>query len=73
MPGRDARQATAISRKVVSHLQCSLDGIVSDPGRFVFDRVDYELLMHVKALIDAQDAVLLGRRLCRVVSRRGCE
>lgn len=49
-------------RKVVSYLIYSLDGVVSDPQDWVFDRFDDEMLGHLKALIDRQDTVLLGRR-----------
>ena len=52
-----------MSRKVVSYLIYAVDGVVSDPDRFVFDRFDYEMLAHLKSTIDAQDAVLLGRRM----------
>jgi dihydrofolate reductase len=49
-------------RKVVSYLLYSLDGVIEDPQDWVFDRFDDEMMGHLKALIDRQDAVLLGRR-----------
>jgi dihydrofolate reductase len=48
-------------RKVVSYFVHSLDGVVEDPQDWVFDRFDDEMLGHLKALIDRQDTVLLGR------------
>jgi dihydrofolate reductase len=48
-------------RKVVSYFVYSLDGVVENPQDWVFDRFDEEMLGHLKALIDGQDAVLLGR------------
>lgn len=48
-------------RKVVSYFIYSLDGVVDDPQDWVSDRFDEEMLGHLKALIERQDAVLLGR------------
>jgi dihydrofolate reductase len=49
-------------RKLVSYLLCSLDGVVQDNQLFALDYFDDEMYGHLKALIDRQDAVLLGRR-----------
>lgn len=49
-------------RKVVSYFVYSLDGVVDNPQDWVFDRFDEEMVGHLKALIDSQDAVLLGRK-----------
>jgi dihydrofolate reductase len=49
-------------RKVVSYLLCSIDGVVQDNQDFALDYFDGEMYGHLKALIDRQDAVLLGRR-----------
>lgn len=49
-------------RTVVSYFVYALDGVVDDPQRWVFDRFDHEMVGHLKALIDRQDTVLLGRR-----------
>src|SRR5262249_40512705 len=48
-------------RKVVSYVVYSLDGVAQDPQNFVFDRFDPEMMSYLKALIDRQDAILLGR------------
>jgi dihydrofolate reductase len=48
-------------RKVVSYFVYSLDGVVHDPQDWVYDRFDEQMVGHLKALIDRQDAVLLGR------------
>jgi dihydrofolate reductase len=48
-------------RKVVSYFVYSLDGVVENPQDWVFDRFEEEMLGHLKAVIDGQDAVLLGR------------
>lgn len=50
-----------MTRKVVSYFIYALDGVVEDPQDWVFDRFDDEMLGHLKALIDRQDTVLLGR------------
>ena len=49
-------------RKVVSYLLSSVDGVVQDNQDFALDYFDDEMYGHLKALIDRQDAVLLGRR-----------
>jgi len=48
-------------RKVVSYLIYSLDGIVSDPQDWIFDRFDDEMMGHLASLIQDQDTVLMGR------------
>lgn len=48
-------------RKVISYVVYSLDGVAQNPQDFVFDRFDSEMMGHLQALIDRQDAVLLGR------------
>lgn len=50
-----------MTRKVVSYFLYALDGVVDNPEDWVFDRFDKEMLGHLKALIDRQDTVLLGR------------
>jgi dihydrofolate reductase len=50
-----------MSRKVVSFLFCSLDGVVEEPSDWA-DRVDGEFVDHIADVISTQDAVLLGRR-----------
>lgn len=49
-------------RKVVSYLLSSIDGVVQDNQDFALDYFDNEMYGHLKALIDRQDTVLLGRR-----------
>jgi dihydrofolate reductase len=49
-----------MSRKVVSFLFCSLDGVVEEPSDWA-DRVDDEFITHIADVIATQDAVLLGR------------
>lgn len=48
-------------RKVVAYLLYSLDGVVSDPREWAFDKFDSEAESRLAALIERQDAVLLGR------------
>lgn len=48
-------------RNVVSYFLYALDGVVNNPQEWVFDRFDEEMAGYLKALIDRQDAVLLGR------------
>lgn len=48
-------------RKVVSYFVYAIDGVVDNPQDWIFDRFDREMIGHLKALIDRQDAVLLGR------------
>ena len=48
-------------RKTVAYVLSSLDGVTQDPQTFVFDYFDDEMIAQMKAIIDAQDAVLLGR------------
>lgn len=50
-----------MARKLVSYFVHSIDGVVDDPQDWVFDRFDDEMVGHLKAIIDRQDAVLLGR------------
>jgi dihydrofolate reductase len=49
-------------RKIVSYLLCSLDGVIEDPPRWVFDSFDGGLDARLLDLTQAQDTVLLGRR-----------
>jgi dihydrofolate reductase len=48
-------------RKVVSGLFISLDGVTQDPHKWQFDCWDDDMEAAMEALIEAQDAVLLGR------------
>jgi dihydrofolate reductase len=48
-------------RKVVLYALLSLDGIAESPDRFVLD-FDEEMFANLRRVIEAQDAVLLGRR-----------
>lgn len=48
-------------RKLVSYLISSINGVVDDPQDWVFDRFDEEMVGHLRAIIDRQDAVVLGR------------
>lgn len=49
-------------RKVVLYTLLSLDGVAESPDRFLFD-FDDEMDANLSRVIDAQDAVLLGRRM----------
>lgn len=49
-------------RKIVSYLLSSLDGVVEEPGNWVFDRFNNEMSENLHQVIKKQDAVLLGRR-----------
>lgn len=50
-----------MTRKVVSYFVYAVDGVVDNPQDWVFDRFDDEMLGQLRALIDRQDTVLLGR------------
>jgi dihydrofolate reductase len=49
-------------RKLVGYLLLSADGVAESPEQFLFD-FDEELQEHLNAVIQTQDAVLLGRRM----------
>ncbi|MQA85110.1 MAG: dihydrofolate reductase [Streptosporangiales bacterium] len=48
-------------RKLVLYTLLSLDGVAESPDRYVFD-FDDEMYANLTRVIEAQDAVLLGRR-----------
>ncbi|MGH3333381.1 MAG: dihydrofolate reductase family protein [Nocardioidaceae bacterium] len=48
-------------RKLVLYTLLSVDGVAESPDRFVFD-FDEEMYANLGRVIEAQDAVLLGRR-----------
>jgi dihydrofolate reductase len=48
-------------RKVVAYQLLSLDGVAEDPDRFITDW-DEAMAANLAAVIDSQDAVILGRR-----------
>ncbi|MFP3914289.1 MAG: dihydrofolate reductase family protein [Actinomycetota bacterium] len=50
-----------MTRKLISYLVHSIDGVAHDPQDWVFDRFDAEMLDHLGAIIQRQDTVLLGR------------
>jgi dihydrofolate reductase len=49
-------------RKVVSYMLLSADGVAESPDQYLLD-FDDELQEHLNEVIEAQDAVLLGRRM----------
>ena len=49
-------------RKLVSYMLLSADGVAESPDQFLHD-FDDELQEHLNAVIETQDAVLLGRRM----------
>ena len=49
-------------RQVVCYTLLSLDGVAEAPDRYVLD-FDEEMYANLSRVIDAQDAVLLGRRM----------
>lgn len=49
-------------RKLVVYTLLSLDGVAESPDRYFFD-FDAEMYDNLRRVIEAQDAVLLGRRL----------
>ncbi len=48
-------------RKVVSGLFISLDGVVESPDQWQFDTFDEDMAAGMQAVLDRQDAMLLGR------------
>lgn len=48
-------------RKLVLYAVLSLDGVAEAPERYVFD-FDHEMYANLSRIIEAQDAVLLGRQ-----------
>jgi dihydrofolate reductase len=48
-------------RKVVSYLMTSIDGVVEEPGDWVFD-VDEAIFANLERVISRQETVLLGHR-----------
>lgn len=58
-----------MNRKLVSYFVYSIDGVVDNPQDWVYDRFDDEMAGHLKAIIDRQDAVLLGRNTYEAWSR----
>jgi dihydrofolate reductase len=48
-------------RKVVSGLFMSLDGVTESPNLWQFDHFDEGLAAFMSGMLDAQDAILLGR------------
>lgn len=50
------------ARKVVAYLLSTLDGVMQDPGNWVFDAFDAEMSRHLRQTIAPQDAVILGRK-----------
>src|SRR5690349_18851555 len=48
-------------RKIVLYTLLSVDGVAEAPDRYFFD-FDTEMLDNLRRVIEAQDAVLLGRR-----------
>ena len=49
-------------RKLAAHLFISLDGVVESPDKWSFDYFGPEQETTMKAVIDEQDAIVLGRR-----------
>jgi dihydrofolate reductase len=49
-------------RKVVAYMLVSVDGVAEDPEQFLFD-FDQEMEANLRRVIQAQDTVLLGRRM----------
>jgi dihydrofolate reductase len=49
-------------RKVVGYLLMTLDGVVEDPGAWL-EHFDEDMTENMVEVINAQDAVLLGRRM----------
>ena len=49
-------------RKIVVYELLSLDGVAEDPGKFFTDWDDAVMDARMSAVIDTQDAVILGRR-----------
>jgi dihydrofolate reductase len=47
-------------RAVVLYTLLSLDGVAEEPGDWMFD-LDDEVIENLRATIDTQDVVLLGR------------
>jgi dihydrofolate reductase len=48
-------------RKIVSGLFISLDGVTESPDQWQFDHFDEDMGAYLQEVLDAQDAILLGR------------